>query len=509
MSSRWVILLPVAAVSFLSVSMPSQGSSFSPAEVVNVPPWSTTSGPPPSCPISLPRGAECVDGMVRVTPVNGDLAGVINGVQLACPISGCTIEIPTLSGMARLSSPLLFTSSNVSLVCDTKQPMVLTYSNTSLSPAGYYYGPVDITGSGFKMSGCSFEMSSIPNGVAGIHVFGASHVEISDNVLYSSRPAAPGQLLGIRIEGSSSDVATDVRVTGNTIAVPYIALSTGDYAERGIVFDNNYTYGGYQPFDFNGSACGGSCPNEPDSYGIQYIHNTAMHFLNSGYVESASDVLIRGNSFLYSGSDGFATIRIHQTTTNSALKVIIDSNQFIGNSSTYAGIQIFQNATDWQITNNTFRDLGADGIIIDSTSGTPLDGVISNNIFVDNGQSGDSTYCGIRLHQSEGNNVGLIRISGNQAMDDQVFPTQFYGICSDGGQAPFALVIDSNQLQAVAAIEFPNGCSACQIGTTPESKPVFLVGIGLASIVLTRFLHYARPLAQAAGSSAACRRVLQ
>lgn len=398
-----------------------------------------------------------------------ELGAWINSAIAACPSSGCQIEIPALtSGTSySLGSPIIVTKNKVNIRCDSKAPMVTTYSSTPLGPDGYYYGPVDVTGDYFKIEGCYLDLSSFSVGLNGIHLFGSKHSKVLNNTLYSSRAAALGSLLGVRIEGKASNIATDDEVSGNWIRVPYIALSTGDYSENGIVFRNNYTQEGYEAFDFNGSGCGGSCPGPPDSYGIRYVNNTAINYPNSSYVESASDVLIANNHFVNDGAllGEFATLRVHQTTTNGTMRVNISNNEFIGSATTWAAIHVFQNASDYIISGNTIRMSGADGILIDSTSGTPIEGLISGNIFANNGTSNPSGgFCGVRLHQSSGNNVGFVTIFGNYGYDDQVTHSQLNLLCSDGARTPFQLIYSMNMVSSgTAAYSLPDGCSGCTL----------------------------------------------
>jgi len=409
-----------------------------------------------------PLNVPVLNQVYVVSPNSGnDLAVPINTALNSCSSKlGCKIEVAPLAAAATLSEPILITKSNVALVCDTPVAMATIYANPPLSSYGNFYeGPVEIDETNnVSMTGCNFNVSSISVGLVTIHLFGATNTTINGNYINSTRTPSYGGILGIRVEGSSAYPSSHVNVQGNFVTAPSIAYSVGDNSQY-VDFGNNHSQSSYQCFDFNGSGGG----TYADAFGIKFHDNYCVGDAGPSYVESARDVAIQNNSFWQDSTTGAPTIRVHNTLTKSpSLHVVIDGNTFVGNSSNTTAVDFFQNAQDWQFINNHVRNYGADGVTVDSTSGTPLYGLIANNQFLDNGQIGASgNYCGIRLHQSSGNNVGYLSISGNMFVDDQGVPTQLYPICSDGGQAPFLIQYTGNFNVLPKPPSLPMGCSNC------------------------------------------------
>jgi hypothetical protein len=381
--------------------------------------------------------------------VAGDVAVPINAAVASCPSSGCTIEIP--NGSYRLSKPILVTKQHVTIKCDSPATMATSYSSTSLSPDGYYYGVIDVKGDFFTMEGCSIDVSSILVALSAIHLFSSSHSRITKNVISSRATPVLNAMIGIRVEGNGkAHIVSDDVFSGNTLEVPYIAMNVGDYSQQKIIFDGNTASRNYEGFDFNGGLCGGACPGPNDSFGIQFTNNEVTGQTNSSYVQDASDVLIAHNHFLNSGSPAFASIRVLQATSRGMVGVTIDNNQFSGGAG--PGVHIYQNAQHWIVSNNSFDHMGDAGILVDASVGDPEFGVITNNTLRNN------RGCGIVLKSARigSLSVGAMSISGNRAWDDQSVPTQKHGLCSDG-PAPFSLLFGVNDW----TMSLPNGCKDC------------------------------------------------
>lgn len=411
---------------------------------------------------SLPTSSQT---FVVLPNASNDLAGPINSALNSClPQGGCKIEIAPLAAPAILSSPVIISKNNVSLVCDSPVAIATSFAHTALSPNGYYYNPIDISGNNVEVAGCALDGTSIGiTGLAAIHVWGAMHVKLHGLSITSSVAPQFPALLGIRVEGSSARPSSYVDVSDNAAQVPSIAYSVGDNSQY-VTFHDNYSTHSNQCFDFNGSG-GGTLA---DAFGIVFHDNYCVGDFSPSYVESARDVLISNNTFWQDSTAGLPTLRVHNTLTKNAyLHVVVDGNTFVGNNSNTTAAAFFQNVGDWQFINNHVRGYGADGLTVDSTSGTPLDGLIANNQFVDNGQLGASgKYCGIRMHQSTGNNVGYLNITGNAFIDDQgAAATELYPICSDGGQQPFNLLYSGNFNATPNAPSLPKGCVNCSAGT--------------------------------------------
>jgi hypothetical protein len=410
-----------------------------------------------------PLSAPVLNQVFVISPNSkNDLAVPINAALSACsPTLGCKIEIAPLAGPATLSGPIVISQNRVALICDSPVKMSTHYANTPLAPSRvYYYGPIDISGNNVEVAGCALDVSSLGRtGLNAIHVYGASQVRVHGNVITSSvTPKYPG-MLGIRVEGPSGSPASYVDIYDNSVTVPSISFSVGDNSQH-VTFHDNYSLQSFQCFDFNGSGGG----VVPDAFGIKFHDNSCVGDTGPSYAESARDVTIQNNNFFQDSTTGAPTIRVHNTlTSNPSLHVVIDGNTFVGNSSTTTAAEFFQNAQDWQFINNHVRNYGTDGVTVTSTSGTPLYGIIANNQFIDNGQQGGpGNYCGIRLHQKTGNNVGFVSITGNMFTDDQgKSPTEIYPICSDGGQAPFNILYTGNFNGLSAPPSFPSGCNNC------------------------------------------------
>lgn len=397
---------------------------------------------------------------ITVEPLNGDFAApLISALASSCS-KGCEIHLADTSGRRLLNSVVPITVANVHLVCDGSAPIQTNLSHTPLGPNGYYYSPFDITGENFEMNGCHIDATSLgTTAVAIIHLWGAKNAKVHDNSIYSSEKAGFPAALGVRVEGNATHISTGAEVYANFFHVPSIGFSVGDYGQI-VTFHDNTVQESYQCFDFNGS---GSAV--PDASQIITHNDTCISSIAASYVESATDVSIDSDHFQNEGATQ-PSLRIHSITPTSPLRVRVNNCDFTGNAITSTAIEIFQNAGDWQITNNRIRNMGTDGITIDSTSGTPMNGTIADNEIVNSGQRGaNGGYCGIRLRQSKGNNVGFLTIMGNKTWDEQSTPTQLNGICSDGGQAPFNIQMSGNTWKGKGtrnAINFPEGCSVCE-----------------------------------------------
>jgi len=417
-----------------------------------------------------PIKTSSVNNVITVQPVSNDFAAPLQAAIANCGSAGCTIHIPATSGTRNLSAAIQFNQPNTHLVCDSTQPLTTTYSTTPIAGNGtYYLGPLDITANNVEVSGCALDVSSLGIlGLNAIHIYGASGVKVHGNVITSSTTPQWPAMLGIRAEGyllsgACSSTAVGAEIYGNTVQVPGIAFSTGD-CSKDINFHDNRASGNFECLDFNGSDT-----TVPTSTVIKFRGNTCAGNIASSYVESALDVLIEGNHFLGEGSTSLPSLRVHAITSTIDLHTVINDNEFIGSASTSTAIQLFQNAGSIQVTNNKIRNMGTDGITLDSTSGTPSNFMISGNTLTSNGQQGaGGNYCGIRLHQSSGNNVSYGSIRNNDFSDRQSTQTQLSGICSDGGQAPYKLHIADNNFVLYGAtatpLNLPNGCTNCTIG---------------------------------------------
>jgi len=397
---------------------------------------------------------------ITIQPTNGDFAAPLNAALASSCANGCEIHLAETAGRRTLNAVVLVTAANVHLICDSRTTIQTNVSHTPLSPNAYYYGPIDVTGANFEMNGCNIDATSLgASGVVLVHLWGATNPKVHDNVLTSSvKPTYPA-LLGVRVEGNATHISTGAEVYGNTIQVPGIGFSVGDYGQH-VSFHDNTVRNSYQCFDFNGSSS-----KVPDAFQITTHNDTCTSNAASSYVESATDVDIDFDHFWYEGTTQ-PSLRIHAITYTSALRVKVNNCDFTGNGQTSSAIQVFQNAANWEITNNRIRNMGTDGITIDSTSGTPAYGTIANNEIMNSGQRGaNGGYCAIRLHQSKGNNVGFLTITGNKTWDEQSTPTQLSGICSDGGQQPFNLEMKGNRWKGAgthSGVDLPLGCMTCK-----------------------------------------------
>jgi hypothetical protein len=407
----------------------------------------------------------CVFSQTKIVPLsNGDLAQPLNTAISSCSSTlGCDLEIVPFSRAVLLNSVVIINKSNVTIHCDTSAQISTNYSSTPFnSTYSYWYGVFDVSAANnVEISGCSFNVTSLgTTAVDTIHVWGSQNVKIhNDSITSSVAPVYPS-MLGIRAEGSSALPSVNVKAFGNVITVPSIGLSVGDNGQHVDYYENTVT-NSFQCFDFNGSG-GGS---NPDAYDIDFHNNSCNSDYSSNYVESAADVRIRNNTFWQDASSGQPVVNVHNTSTaNNELHIDISGNLFQGGATSAYAAHFFQNANHWTFSHNRVRNMKNDGLLIDSTSGSPIFGEIVGNQFVDNGQAGPSgNYCGIRLHQSMGNNVGYLTISTNQFVDDQGAHTELYPACSDGGQAPFYLKYTDNQNHLANQQNLPVGCSTCLI----------------------------------------------
>jgi hypothetical protein len=414
-----------------------------------------------------------------ITPSSGDIAGPLNTALASCPSAGCDLEIAPFTGTVTLNAPVLIAHSNVKIHCDAQTTMFTNYSGPVSMTHGYWPSVIDIYGSSnVEFNGCNIDVSTISTGVAAIHVFGSSNVLVHNNTITSTVAASISGFgstpLGIRVEGASGQLSTNVQVYNNTITVPSIGLSSGLYSQHLNYYSNNVT-NTVECVDLNGAA---SATN-PVSSDIDFHDNVCTTNLSSSYVESAAYVRIHDNTFWQDATNNTEAIAVHNTLpSNFLLQVDISNNLFVGSDpatgspslSTGYAAHFFQNVGEWSFSHNRVIHMLYDGLLVDSTSGTPGFGEIIGNRFISNGQAGASGgYCGIRLHQSSGNNVGWLSISNNEFIDvyNADPPTEQYPVCSDGGQAPFFIRYTGNFVYLPNDANFPAGCSDCVIANNP------------------------------------------
>ncbi|MGO4210140.1 hypothetical protein AB4Y89_14595 [Terriglobus sp. 2YAB30_2] len=409
--------------------------------------------------------SQAVFAQTIISPASGgDIAAPLNAAIATCSsTTGCTLEIAPSTSTLLLNSVVTVTKSNVRIHCIASAPIYTNISSTPLSSTtGDYSGVIDIVNvDNVELSGCTLYTDSLgTTAVPTIRVWGSSNVRVHDMTLHSSVSPVYPALLGIRAEGSTSAPSQNITADHNKITTPSIGLSVGDNGQHIDYHDNSVT-NSYQCFDFNGQNGGA----HPDATDINFHDNSCAGNTASSYVESASNVRVKNNSF-WKDSSGQAAIVIHNTLpTVPNLHVDISENSFVGAGVTAYAAWFYQNGNHWAFSNNRVQTMRMDGILVDSTSGTPVYGEVTNNQFIDNGQAGASGgYCGVRLHQSAGNNVGFLTISTNLFVDDQgSSPTQAYPVCSDGGQTPFYLKITNNQNYLANAESLPAGCNDCMV----------------------------------------------
>ncbi len=453
-------------------------------------------------PFALSQSASTGNVLV-VTPSAGDLAAPVNRAIAACPPGGCTIEIAAPASTATLSVPILINKSNVHVKCDSPSSMATSPAfKTTLSPNGYYWGVVDIAeASNVSVEGCNFDVTSVPEGLVTLHVYGGTNVVIDNNRVTSKVSNSKNAgMLGVRVEGNAAHPSTQVKVTRNIVTVPWIAYSVGNYASE-VNFANNSSAQSGECFDFNGSGAGNG--NPALAWGISFTGSTCSGDSNSSYVESARDVTIANNQF---SLDGLAangpTLRVHVTSTDIHLRVTVDGNHFAGSGSQSNAASFFQNVTGWKFINNTVRGYGQDGLLIDSSFGSIVNGTITGNTFLDNGQTilrgatlpascpaygqlfvltstnqwyrcdgRENTYaanavpgyCAVRFHQSAGNEVVNVFVQNNVFGDDQATHTEAYPLCADGGQVPAGITYAKNLSSLPNSTMLQAGCSNCSI----------------------------------------------
>ena len=397
-----------------------------------------------------------------VAPSSGDLAVPANAAIASCPSAGCTVEIAPPTSAATLSGPIIINKSNVTLKCDSPYSMAGTRGfKTSRSPNGYFYGVVDIGAvNNINVLGCRLDVSAITAPVAAIHVWGSTNVKIDGNYITSTVSGSTDSgILGIRVEGSSTQPSGKIEISHNYVTVPWIAYTVGYYGYDVDIHDN-FSYQSGQCFDFNGVSVMGK---PPIAGRINFHSNNCTSSYNSGYVESIVDVIIAHNMFYLDSSEG-PTIRVHINGSTFQVRTLIDSNDFVGSSAQSNAIHMYQIAQQWQISNNIISGYGNDGILIDAEAATLMYGSITGNQILNVGTSG-ATYCGINLLANPGHYIYWLAITNNSFIDVQKPQTEKYPVCATGNGAPpiLNLLYTANMSNLGNPISLPNGCKSCSL----------------------------------------------
>ena len=435
----------------------------------------------PDALMKVAQAASTAGGLVKHGPtvietIDGDVAGPINRALASCPDTGCLVRIPAL-GPVDVRSQILVIRPNVTIACDSLGAATLTMR----------FGGADMIraqADNFELSGCSINGNGADQGSAAVHVVGGNRAKIHGNRITDPRPPKDNTWLGVRVEGcdhmagqcpSSTINANYAEIYGNFLTVPWIAVSTGTYANYANVHDN-YMVDGGEAFDFNGNDNHGG--GVTDSVGDVFQNNWVIGGYGVSFLESVSGAQIVGNHFIGAGTTANPTVMVHMVYGTVDRPTVIANNTCIGNATTASCFDIFQNQGRVVLEGNLISHMGGDGILIDATSGPPQFTTIAGNTIYDSGQqSASGGFCAIRFHQSASVGVPNATVTGNVAFDDQPKPTQQFGLCADNTAATYALTATGNNFafNGKGGLSLPGGCIGCAIGENAEDRSGNLV----------------------------------